>query len=256
MNKICIVNNDIIPCDNSGIIINNNEISFLDSGNYVIEYIECNNINLVININEDKCINLFEFSYNNDININNKFNIDNNGSLIISKFFYNKNTNENIDIYLNGKKSKIKYNFSSISKNRDKYKINIYHNNNETSSDIFNKTIAKKNSSNYFDINSYVDNKIVNTYLNQSTKIITLGESDNRINPNMYTHDNSTTAVHSSVIGNVNEDELFYLMSRGISYKDSIKLIVKGNILSNINIPDEYWQIINNIIEEVNDEQR
>ncbi len=65
----------------------------------------------------------------------------------------------------------------------------------------------------------------------------------------MYTYDNSTTAVHSSVIGNVSEDELFYLMSRGISYDDSIKLIVKGNILSNINIPDEYWQKINDIID-------
>ena len=70
MNKICIVNNDIIPCDNNGIIINNNEISFLDNGNYIIEYLECNNINLVIKVNKDKCINLFEYSYDNDININ------------------------------------------------------------------------------------------------------------------------------------------------------------------------------------------
>ena len=94
----------------------------------------------------------------------------------------------------------------------------------------------KEDSSNYFDINSYVKNSTIDTYLNQSTKIITLGDSDNRINPNMYTHDNSTTAIHSSVVGNVNEEELFYLMSRGISYENSIKLIVKGNILSNIEI--------------------
>ena len=249
MNKICIVKNDIIPCDNSDILINNNEISFLEDGNYILEYVECYNVNLTINVNENRCINLFEYSYNNDFVVNNKYNIYKNSSLIINKFCCNKNSNENIAINLNGNNSNIKYNFSSISNGLDKYKINIYHNEKLTNSNIFNKTIAKENSSNFFDINSYVENGIIDTYLNQSTKIIALGDSNNRINPNMYTHDNSTTAIHSSIIGNVDEDELFYLMSRGISYKDSIKLIVKGNLLSNINIPDEYWQKINNIIE-------
>lgn len=249
MNKISIVKNNIIPFDSEYICINDNNISFLESGNYVIEYIDCDDVKLNIKIDKNKCINLFEFSYDNIISVNNKYNIDKNASLIISKFYCNNNTDENIDINLNGENANIKYNFSSISKAKDKYKINIYHNAKNTYSDIFNKTVAKESSSNYFDINSYVENGILDTYLNQSTKIVTLGNSDNRINPNMYTYDNSTTAVHSSVIGSVSANELFYLMSRGISYDDSIKLIVKGNILSNINIPDEYWQKINDIID-------
>ena len=249
MNKINIVKNNIIPCDDSNIQINDNCITFLDSGSYVLEYVDSDNINLDINILKDTCVNIFEFSYSNTININNNYDISKNSNLNIQKFYFNNKCNEIINIYLNGKKASVKYNFSSISNNTDIYKINIYHNDNDTSSDICNRTIAKEGSSNYFDINSYVENGTLDTYLNQSTKIITLGDSTNRINPNMYTHDNSTTAIHSSVIGNVDENELFYLMSRGISYKDSIKLIVKGNILSNINIPDEYWQKINDIVD-------
>lgn len=249
MNKISIVKNDIIPFDSQYISVDDNNIFFLENGNYILEYIECDDVKLNINIDKNMCINLFEYSYDNDISINNKYSIDKAGTLIINKFYCNKSCKENIDINLNGQKASVKYNFSSISKTKDKYKINIYHNGKETSSDIFNKTIAKESSSNYFDINSYVENGILDTYLNQSTRIITLGNSDNRINPNMYTYDNSTTAVHSSVIGSVSEEELFYLMSRGISYNDSINLIVKGNILSNINIPDEYWQKINDIID-------
>lgn len=248
MNKICIVKNIIIPLDSDFININSNEICFLENGNYIIEYIDCDNVNLDINIRKNKCINLFEYSNDNDINIYNKYFIEKDASLILNKFYCNKNCNENIDFYLNGEKADIKYNFSSISNEKDKYIINIYHNCNNTSSNIYNKTIAKEGSSNYFDINSYVENGILDTHLNQHTKIITLGESNNRINPNMYTYDNSCTAIHSSVIGSVNVDELFYLMSRGISYKDSINLIVKGNIISNINIPNEYWQKINDII--------
>ena len=70
----------------------------------------------------------------------------------------------------------------------------------------------------------------------------------------MFTHDNSTNAIHSSVIGIISDEELFYLMSRGISYNDSVNLIVKGNILSNINVPNEYFQKINNIIDTIGGE--
>lgn len=235
MNKIKVVENRIIPFDNSDVIIDNNSIRFINNGDYYIEYIDSNNVNIDIELDDNVCVNLFEYSSNEDINIDNRYILNRNSSLIISKFYANDNTNEVINIYLNKDKANVKYNFSSIGSNYDKYTINIYHNGMKTSSDIYNRTIAKNGSSNIFDINSFVDNGIIDCYLNQQTKIITLGDSDNKINPNMFIGDNSTTAVHSSTIGNISEDDLFYLMSRGIDYDTSVKLIVKGMILSNIN---------------------
>jgi len=254
MNKINVVDNKIIPFDNTDVILNNNIITFTNNGDYYLEYITSDNVNITINVEDNVCVQLFEYSNNNDINTNITYNLGKNSSLIISKFYYNDNTNEEINIYLNKKNANIKYNFSSISKNHDNYLINIYHNDSTTNSDVFNRTIAKENSSNNFDINSYVENKILDCYLNQSTKIITLGDSNNKINPNMFTHDNSVTAIHASVIGNVNEEELFYLMSRGISYNEAIKIIMKGIILSNINPNMEYRERILNILEEVGGE--
>lgn len=254
MNKINVVDNKIIPFDNTDVILNNNIITFTNNGDYYLEYITSNKVNITISVEDNVCVHLFEYSNNNDINTNITYNLGKNSSLIISKFYYNDNTNEEINIYLNKKNANIKYNFSSISKNHDNYLINIYHNDSTTNSDIFNRTIAKENSSNTFDINSYVENKILDCYLNQSTKIITLGDSNNKINPNMFTHDNSVTAIHASVIGNVNEEELFYLMSRGISYNEAIKIIIKGIILSNINPNMEYRERILNILEEVGGE--
>ena len=63
MNKICIVRNNIIPCDIDGIRILENRICFLENGNYVIEYNECDQGRLDICIEKGKCVNLFEFSY-------------------------------------------------------------------------------------------------------------------------------------------------------------------------------------------------
>lgn len=254
MNKIKVVNNEIIPFDDNNIVINGNKILFNSNGNYFIDYIDSSNINLFIELDDDVCINLFEYSNNKDIYISNNYELNRNSSLILNKFYYNDNTKEDININLNKEKANIKYNFSSISKNNDKYNINVFHKNKNTSSDVFNRVVALKDSSNFFDINSYVDNGVLGCYLNQSTKIVSLGESNNKINPNMFIGEESTTAIHSSTIGNINEDDLFYLMSRGISYKEAINLIIKGIILSNINPDMENRERILNILEDIGGE--
>ena len=228
MNKIKVVNNKIIPFVSDDVEINDNSINFNNNGNYFIDYIDCNNVSLCINVNNNKCIHLFEYSNNKDINFDIKYNLDMGSSLIISKFYYNNNDNF--------------------------YKINVYHLDNNTSSDVFNRIVAKENSSNYFDINSYVDNGIKDCYLNQSTKIVTLGDSDNRVNPNMFISEEDVTAIHSSTIGSINEEDLFYLMSRGISYNDSVKLIIKGMILSNINPDMENMERILSILDSIGGE--
>lgn len=56
MNKICIVNNKIIPFDNSDIVINDNVISFTSNGNFSLEYIDCNDTDIVIDIADNVCI--------------------------------------------------------------------------------------------------------------------------------------------------------------------------------------------------------
>ena len=254
MNKIKVVNNKIIPFDDSSILINDEEITFNSNGNYYIEYIDCTELNISYNVSDDVTVMLFELSDNNNLISNIKYNIGENASLIISKFYNNSNTEENVNIYLCKQNGDIKYSFSSISNSDDKYLFNIYHLDRHTSSNIFNRTVARNDSSNIFDINSFVDNGIKECYLNQQTKIIALGASNNKINPNMFIGEESTTASHSSVIGNVNSDDLFYLMSRGIDYTTSINLIIKGMILGNINPDMEFKERILGILEKVGGE--
>lgn len=254
MNKIIVVKNKIIPYDDDSIIIENSTIKFTCNGDYYIEYIDCNDVKINIVLEDYVCINLFEYSTNGNIGVDNKYYLHKNSSLIINKFYNNGSTNELINIYLKDYMANVKYNFSSISENNDKYIINIYHEGMKTSSDIFNRTIAKENSGNIFDINSYVENGVRECYLNQQTKIITLGDSNNKINPNMFIGEESTTAVHSSTIGSISDEDLFYLMSRGIDYETSVNLIVKGMILSNINTNMEVREKILKILDKIGGE--
>jgi Fe-S cluster assembly protein SufD len=48
------------------------------------------------------------------------------------------------------------------------------------------------------------------------------------VNPNLEISENEVKAGHAVTIGKVNEDELFYLMSRGLSQKAATNLIVEG----------------------------
>ena len=60
MNKIKVVENRIIPFDNSDVMINNDSVRFINNGDYYIEYIDSNNVNIAIELDDDVCVNSFE----------------------------------------------------------------------------------------------------------------------------------------------------------------------------------------------------
>ena len=50
----------------------------------------------------------------------------------------------------------------------------------------------------------------------------------------MFIDLDDVVAKHGSIIGTFKEEDIFYLMSKGISYSDSLKLLVKGYLFTNI----------------------
>ena len=54
------------------------------------------------------------------------------------------------------------------------------------------------------------------------------------IKPNLFIDENDVVANHSALIGTFLPDEIFYLMSRGISRKESENLLTKGFLLRGI----------------------
>ena len=250
MNKI-LVSKDGIISSSGKVQINGNVIKLLSSDTYSLEYIDVNEINLCISVFDNVNALLFESSFLGNIVVNNKYLIDN-ASLCVNKFYNNDSVLENIDIDLFNA-GKIEYKFSNICKNNENYVININHNGNETVSNINNKSIALLNSKIYFVINSIVAKEYEKSVLDQNTRIVTLGECDAKISPNMFIDCDDIEARHGSVIGTFKDEMLFYLMSRGIEYEDALKLLIKGYLFSNIdadtslrerilNVIDMYWR--------------
>ena len=251
MNRI-FVSRDKIISDSDSVRIDNNNIILLSSDIYSIEYVGINEINLCIKIDNFSDVVLFESSFLDDINVNNKY-VINGGKLRVNKFYNNNSVVEKIDIdlYSNGE---IDYRFSNICKNKESYEININHNGVGTISNINNKSIAMDGSNLDFVINSIVKKEYEKSVLNQNTRIVTFGLCDTKISPNMFIDCDDIEARHGSIIGTFKDDVVFYLMCRGISYNDAIKLLIKGYLFSNIdnsndmlrekiiNVIDMYWR--------------
>lgn len=236
MNKILVSRDNIISRVNN-VLVNDNRIIFMESGKYFLGY-DSNDINLNIEVDNYVDVILYESSFDKDLVVNNKY-IVKNGSLVVNKFYSNESVDEKIDILLCNNKSKIDYKFSNICKNKEEYIINIYHNSKNTVSNIMNKSIAMSNSKIDFIINSNVLKEYDGSILDQNTRIITIGDCEAKICPNMYIDCDDVEARHGSVVGTFKEEMLFYLMSRGIEYNDAVKLLVKGFLFSNIELDNE-----------------
>ena len=90
--------------------------------------------------------------------------------------------------------------------------------------------------------------------MDQTSRILTLGEVNATIIPNMFIDENSVEAKHGSVIGGFQEDEIFYLMSRGIPYEEARNLLIKGFIFSNLVVDMEKRAQILSIIQNIRGE--
>lgn len=236
MNKIIIDNNNLGFYKDSGICINGNKIKFIGNGEYTIEVINSSLVELDIEVLDDIDIKLFVFSSDNSLEVNNHYVVGNNSNLTIYKFYYNKSVQERVIVDLDGEKSSINYKFCSISRGVEEYHIIVNHNHHNVSSKISNKCVGLDNSSIKLEIDSVLSKGNLNCVMDQNSRILTLGDMDALIIPNMFIDEDSVNARHGSVIGRISDEEIFYLMSRGISENEAINLVVKGLIISNLDL--------------------
>ncbi len=127
----------------------------------------------------------------------------------------------------------------------------VYHLGQNTSSIVISKGISKNSGiSSYRGLvqiskdakNSKSNVRCDGLMLDNNSKALTL--------PSMDVHENDIEVAHEAVVGKVGEDQLFYLMSRGLSEEEATKMIVSGFIEPVLKqLPLEYAAELNKLIE-------
>ncbi len=127
--------------------------------------------------------------------------------------------------------------------------IHIFHNNEYTNSELETYAIALDDAVLTLDNNATIKQGCHKSIVHQKAKGLNLSpKSTIKAEPNLYIDEFDVEASHSASVGNINKDELFYLMSRGLKEGDARKIVVLGFINPLVDqISDSYDEEIQNI---------
>jgi len=231
-----------------------------------------------------RLVNLFDDSSNNNfININYQFKIERDA--ILKNYIIDHKLNSNIKYFFNN--IDLEYNsvaetfvFSTGSKFikneincnlNDKYssafingiinlkddqhheiKTNINHLAENTKSHQLIKSVLNNNSKGVYQGKIFVSSKAQKTDGYQLSKALLLNENTEfDAKPELEIYADDVKCSHGSTSGNLDEDTIFYLMSRGLSYQQSRKLLINGFLLDVVEkVTDlEVKDLITNIME-------
>ena len=237
--------------------------------NFTDEKINSTNINqrLDIILEENSRLNLINFftdySSNNFININHEFKVEKDS--ILKNYIIDNKENSNIKYFNNNidlNQNSLVENFilstgSKFIKNeiicnlKEKYssafisgiinlksnqqheiKTNVNHLDENTKSYQLIKSILNENSKGIYQGKIFVDSKAQKTNGYQLSKAILLNENaEFDAKPELEIYADDVKCSHGSTSGCLDENSIFYLMSRGIKRNDAEKLLINGFIL-------------------------
>lgn len=201
---------------------------------------EKNNI-LIIDKDKKEEINIF----NEEIN-ELEITVKDNASLIINIFKDIKDDNTNIKINLENH-SKIELNHTYLNKNNYNLNIEVIYKSEKSDADINIYGVNDKGISN-INVDGYIKENNINNILKEKIKVININKGKTISKPNMYIKTNKIIADHQNTISNINEEELFYLMSKGITKELAEKLIINGfitNIIKNKELNNKIKEYLN-----------
>ena len=237
----------------NNILIEKSSIDFEDNGEFILK--ENGNKDIRVNDNVDITLTIIN---EEDKDVSYNFDINENCNLIFNIFDASKNINRNINVNINGKNSNVLINISSISLNENNYNVSIHHNNKNCTSNTNIHGLTIDNNSIYIKNNGYIPNGSEKSVLHQDNKIIIMNDNKSKIEPNLFIDEYDVEASHGAYIGKFDEEELFYLNSRGLDENKCYELLINGFLLNEFNITDDvkddlkkiikkYWRLKNEL---------
>ena len=241
---------DLIINENKEYLIpNDTDINILVKENINASLIEKNdkNRNIKIEFENNSSIKYISIDLSNSSNKEIKLAKDNNLNMVLANF---NGGNKDLKIYLDDEESNLDIKSIIMMKdNNDKEVIEVYHNAKNTQSVIENY-ITSNEAKIDVDVIGKIKKGMSNSNCVQKSRgIILTNDAKIKVMPVLLIDEFDVSANHGAAIGKIDEEGLYYLMSRGISKKDAEMLIIKGFLspilssLSNEELKDEILKL-------------
>ena len=199
-----------------------------------------NFLNILYNFDLDEDSSLKNYKIDKSLNKNLKYsfnNIEQKRNSISESFIFSAGSNyfkNEINCNLKGQYSSAFVNGIFSLKDGQKHEIRttINHLVENTKSYQLIKSVLGKNSKAAYQGRIYVDSQAQKTDGYQLSKAILLDEtSEFNAKPELEIYADDVKCSHGSASGSLNENSIFYLMSRGLNYKQSKELLINGFML-------------------------
>ena len=234
----------------------NSSLKIID---YSIDKSENNFVNIVYNFNLEKDAILKNYKLDKEENNNikysyNNINLDTNSvaeNFILSlgsSFIKNE-----INCNLNGKYSSAFVNgiFNLDNNKNHEIRTSINHLNENTKSYQLIKSVLGENTKSAYQGKIFVKSNAQKTDGYQLSKAILLSDSSEfNAKPELEIYADDVKCSHGSASGSLNQDSIFYLMSRGLNYKEAKELLINGFLLDVVEkiTDNEIKNLIKNIM--------
>ena len=189
-------------------------------------------------------------SYNLEINLDESSYLD----LYNADYLSNSNTNKVININGEGAEAKIYEFVSSALTNNNMGKFMMVHNAKNTTAHGDFVYLSKDDSKINKDIISKINKGMDNSVSSENIKGLILGEKANiNAKPILIIDCDDVHASHGCAIGTIDDNEIYYLMSRGLTKDEAMKIISKSLItpLIKASTSKEFNDFINPYLEKM-----
>ncbi len=203
---------------------------------------ECN-----INIHDNAKLDLFTDIRNIakvEVSIKRIFNLEKKSILNLNNALLNMGqTNLHDEVNLNKENAVVNIDQLNIGSYNDEFSVyqDIKHNAKSTKSEINNSLISSSTAKLKYSVSGYIYKGNEASVCNQANKGIILSEfGEIEVEPKLFIDEYNVEASHGAAIGQVDEEQLYYLLSRGLTEMQARTLIISGYTKPFINkIQDE-----------------
>lgn len=123
--------------------------------------------------------------------------------------------------------------------NKDyKMDLNVYEKHSHINSKVLIRILSEADANVYVEASGYVSKDTLENEITEDIRAFNMDDSKISILPNLIVDSNEVIANHNVTISNVNDEELFYLNSKGINNIEATKLLRNGFMLSIFNDDD------------------
>ena len=240
---------DLIINENKEYIIPSGDINILVKENINASLIEKNDSNRSIKIELENNSNIKYVSVDLSTSSNKEIKLkkNNNLEMVLANF---NGGDKFLKVYLDDEESSLDIKSIIMMKDdSDKELIEVYHNAKNTQSKIENYITSNKAKVDVDVIGKIKKGMSNSNCVQKSRGIILSNDAKIKVMPVLLIDEFDVSANHGAAIGKLNDEDLYYLMSRGISKKDAEMLIVKGFLspilssLSNEELKDEILKL-------------